>query len=243
MQRVFPMTALLALTLFGAATAMAQQAGDLDGPMTENPGYNQTQPKPAKKTVTLPAAGQNADDLPNLPVPKASTAPASGSVSSSSTGGIPANAAAPRSDDESSSESERIDLSPPPGDDKAHPEGTSVAGELLHQREWSPMRCMKDVEVGTFYYKQGNYKAALSRLREALEYKPRDAVATFRLAQTLEKLQENEEARQRYEEYLTILKDGPFAAEAHKSLTRLDAEKATLPPAENTPAADSAKKP
>ena len=54
---------------------------------------------------------------------------------------------------------------------------------------------MKDVEVGDFYYKAGNYKAALSRFREALQYKPRDAVATFKLAQTLEKSKQFEEAR------------------------------------------------
>ncbi len=71
------------------------------------------------------------------------------------------------------------------------------------------MRAMKDVEVGNYYFNIGNYKAALSRYREALQYKPRDAVATFKLAQTLEKSKEFEEARIRYQEYLAILKDGP----------------------------------
>ena len=54
------------------------------------------------------------------------------------------------------------------------------------------MRAMKDVEVGDYYYRRENYKAALSRYREALEFKPRDAVATFKLAQTLEKTKEFE---------------------------------------------------
>lgn len=83
------------------------------------------------------------------------------------------------------------------------------------------MRAMKDVEVGDFYYKAGNYKAALSRYREALLYKPRDAEATFRLAQTLEKSRQFDEARAQYEAYLAILKDGPSAGEAKKALQRL----------------------
>ncbi len=80
---------------------------------------------------------------------------------------------------------------------------------------------MKDVEVGDYYFRGGNYKAALSRYREALQFKPRDAVATFKLAQTLEKSKEFEEARARYQEYLAILKDGPSAGEAKKALERL----------------------
>jgi Flp pilus assembly protein TadD len=83
------------------------------------------------------------------------------------------------------------------------------------------MRAMKDVEVGDFYYKAENYRAALSRYREALEYKPHDAVATFKLAQALEKTKDFEQARSRYEEYLAILKDGPSAGEAKKAIERL----------------------
>ncbi|MDR3764831.1 MAG: tetratricopeptide repeat protein [Acidobacteriota bacterium] len=233
MRRSGSMLMLLAVALVCAAPAAAQQAGDLDGPMTENPGYNHPEQKPEKKAAPAPAWDPNAPDLPETPVPLKNTSgsPQSsgadgGQASSSTASKIPPNASAPRSDNESSSETNRIDLSPPPGADPRHPDGTSVAGELLHQREWSPLRCMKDVEVGRFYYKQENYKAALSRFREALEYKPRDAEATFRLAETLEKMKQVPEALQRYEEYLSILKDGPHAAEAHKALDRLQAQPA-----------------
>ena len=92
----------------------------------------------------------------------------------------------------------------------------------LGVREWNPLRAMKDVEVGDFYYKRENYMAAISRYREALQFKPRDAVATFKLAQALEKTKELPEARARYEEYLAILKDGPSADEARKALQRLN---------------------
>ena len=131
----------------------------------------------------------------------------------------PANRTPPRSDDESSSNQTRIDLSPPAGDALAHPDGGHVAGMDVH--EWNPLRAMKDVEVGDYYLRLGNYKAALSRYREALQFKPRDAVATFRLAQTLEKMKEFEEARARYQEYLAILTNGPSAGEAKRALERL----------------------
>jgi tetratricopeptide (TPR) repeat protein len=117
---------------------------------------------------------------------------------------------------ESSSEQTRTDLSPTPADELAHPESAAPG-----TREWNPMRAMKDVEVGTFYYNAGNYKAAISRFREALEFKPRDAVATFKLAQALEKSGELDQARAQYEAYLAILKDGPNAGDARKALERL----------------------
>jgi len=133
----------------------------------------------------------------------------------------PANSAPPRSDDESSSNQTRLDLSAPKGDLLAHPDGGHVADDVLELHEWNPLRAMKDVEVGDYYFGRGNYKAALSRYREALLFKPRDAVATFKLAQTLEKDKKFEEAATRYEEYLAILKDGPSAGEARKALARL----------------------
>ncbi len=133
----------------------------------------------------------------------------------------PANSAPPRSD-ESSSEQTRLDLSPPKGDALAHPDGGHVADQALGmQHEWNPLRAMKDVEVGDYYYGRGSYKAAINRYREALEYKPRDAVATFKLARTLEKAKAFDEAIRCYEEYLAILKDGPNAGEARKALERL----------------------
>lgn len=139
-------------------------------------------------------------------------------VKSQSSRSAPDNHAPPRSD-ESSSEQTRTDLSPPKADEAAHPH-SGQAADAPH--EWNPLRAMKDVEVGTFYYKAGNYEAAISRFREALQFKPRDAVATFKLAQALEKTGEIAEARAQYEAYLGILSEGPSAGEARKALERLE---------------------
>lgn len=76
-------------------------------------------------------------------------------------------------------------------------------------------------EAGEIYYRDRNYRGAESRFREALRYQPADPVATFELAQSLEKLGKSAEARDAYQTYLRILPDGPSAAGAKKAVKRL----------------------
>ncbi len=144
------------------------------------------------------------------------------------------NAPAPRSDQgsrtstdpgTSSSRDTIIDLSPPPGDHPSAP--PDDVGEL---HPYDPHRAAKNVEVGEYYYSQKNYPAALSRFQEALEWKANDAVATYRLAQTYEKLGQNDDAVKNYTAYLGILPRGEFAEDARKSLARLGAPVPPVPP-------------
>ena len=121
-----------------------------------------------------------------------------------------------------------MDLSPPADDAKMHPQSAAaVSGAeaetsgVSEFRVWDPHKAAKDVEVGDFYFKRGNYRAAEDRYREALEYKNNDADATIRLAICLEKLRLPDDARAEYESYLRILPYGPKAREAHKALDRL----------------------
>lgn len=132
---------------------------------------------------------------------------------------------------ESSSRDTRIDLSPPANDAKEHPNSTLPPDEAANDssadvREFhtfDPHRAAKDIEVGDFYFKKKNYRAALDRYREALFYKPNDASANFHMAQALEKLARLDEAAEHYEEYLKILPNGPQAEEAKKALEKLKA--------------------
>jgi tetratricopeptide (TPR) repeat protein len=129
----------------------------------------------------------------------------------------------PATPGESSSKDTKVDLSPPPGDANEHPD-SSVDDEssgTSEFRAWDPHRAMKNVEVGDYYYKQQNYRAAASRYQEALQWKPRDAEATFKLADAYEKLGDTIDARDKYETYLKILPKGPRADDAHKALARL----------------------
>ena len=141
-------------------------------------------------------------------------------------------AARNREAEESSSRDTRIDISPPKGDAKSHP-GSKAAVEDLDIPEnidvsgvqefhpWNPMKALKNIEVGDFYFKRKNYKAALERYKEALYYKDGDALASFRLAVCQEKLGDKADARKYYEQYLKILPEGPFSKDAHASLDRL----------------------
>jgi tetratricopeptide (TPR) repeat protein len=88
---------------------------------------------------------------------------------------------------------------------------------------WDPHKAAKDVEVGDFYFKKKNYRAALGRYKEALVYKPNDAVANFRLAECQEKMGNPAEALTHYQEYLKILPHGQLSPDAQKALERLKA--------------------
>jgi tetratricopeptide (TPR) repeat protein len=76
-------------------------------------------------------------------------------------------------------------------------------------------------DAGEIYYRDKNYRGSESRFREALRYDPADPVATFELAESLEKLGKRDEARDVYQTYLKILPNGPSAGDAKKALKRL----------------------
>lgn len=187
--------------------------------------------------------------------PSNSQTPNSGAASSPDKPAKPRtpNLAPPRSDSvnadalgdepgESSSKDTQIDLSPPPDDSKAHPQSAEVLmdaeasasgnGDVSEFHPWDPHKAAKDVEVGDFYFKRKNYRAAEDRYREALLYKDNDAIATYRLAVCLEKLDRPDDARKEYESYLKILPHGPEAEGARKALERLKGPAASAKPAQ-----------
>jgi tetratricopeptide (TPR) repeat protein len=157
----------------------------------------------------------------------------------------PADSSPPRSDEvpiqdlgptagDSSSKDTPVDLGAPADDAKTHPESakamahaeaTSLGeGGVTEFHAWDPHKAAKDVEVGDFYYKRGNYRAAEARYRDALLYKDDDAIATFHLAECLEKMGVFDDARAQYESYLKILPHGPEAEKAEKRIARLKTE-------------------
>jgi Flp pilus assembly protein TadD len=138
---------------------------------------------------------------------------------------------------QSSSKDTQMDLSPPDDDAKAHPQSSTAMAEaeaemlggsngITEFHTWDPHKAAKSVEVGDFYFKRKNYRAAEERYREALRYKDNDAVATFRLAVSLEKLGILDDARLEYASYLKILPHGPEAEQAQKAVDRLKAQAA-----------------
>ncbi len=128
---------------------------------------------------------------------------------------------------ESSSRDTKIDLSPPKGDAKDHPfsDTDSDVGDATTDspsfHPWDPHKAAKDVEVGDFYFKRKNYRAAIARYQDALLWKDNDAEANFRLGQAFEKTNDAAQAVTHYQNYLKILPHGPYAAEAQKALDKL----------------------
>ena len=139
---------------------------------------------------------------------------------------------------ESSSKDTQIDISPPADDTKEHPqsgaaltdEGSSANGGPMEFHAFDPHKAAKDIEVGDYYFKRKNYGGAESRYREALIYKVNDAVATYKLAVCLEKLNRLDEALTEYQNYVKILPYGPEAAEAKKAIERLKTPDANAKP-------------
>src|SRR5580700_3523520 len=132
---------------------------------------------------------------------------------------------------DSSSKDTQVDLSPPADDAKAHPQSSAALadaeaaslgnGGIAEFHTWDPHKAAKSVEVGDFYFKRKNYRAAEDRYREALRYKDNDAIATIRLAVSMEKLGELDQASKEYETYLKILPHGAEAEKAQKAIQRL----------------------
>ncbi len=121
----------------------------------------------------------------------------------------------------------------PENDARAHPKsaeavadeaaGTGSTNAVGEFHPWNPHKAAKDVEVGDYYFKRKNYKAAEDRYREALFYKENDAEATFHLALCLQKMERPREALEQYETYLKILPSGPHSRAAHDAIEELTA--------------------
>jgi tetratricopeptide (TPR) repeat protein len=225
--------------LFGLSGALWAQQGSAPIPppsssssSSQSPDSSSGSDQRGSGQSNPPAANSPAESAPpNKDLPKKARVP---------------NLAAPRSDrvqvddlnlgvGESSSKDTATDLSAPADDAKVHPQSSAAVAEAEAEASgggitefhiWDPHKAAKSVEVGDFYFKRKNYRAAEDRYREALRYKDNDAVATIRLAVCLEKLAVWDDARAEYESYLRILPHGPQAVEAQKAIDRLKAQTA-----------------
>jgi len=201
--------------------------------------------------VSIGVWAQNSSGPPGTPPAKNQSPDSSpSSMPSSSASAKSQDLSPPRSDrvnvdelgdqpGESSSKETRIDLSPPADDAKFHPHSSDAVtnaetlsgdADVNEFHPWDPHRAAKDVEVGDFYFKRKNYRAAEDRYREALFYKDNDAAATYRLAVCLEKMGRPDESIKEFESYLKILPNGPEAEHSKKALDRLKANAASASP-------------
>ena len=93
--------------------------------------------------------------------------------------------------------------------------------ESLKPKEYpfNPLEAENDIKVGNFYYKQGKYKAALNRFRDATRYNPSSADAFLRLGDAEEKMGDKQAASDAYQKYLELAPDAKNAEAVKKKIT------------------------
>lgn len=93
--------------------------------------------------------------------------------------------------------------------------------------KYSPPGARKSVEIGNFYFRKKEYKAALSRFQEAAQEDSNYAPAYLGLGKVYEKIGLKTKALDAYKKFLGALpseKDALDAKDAQHAVTRLEAE-------------------
>ena len=86
---------------------------------------------------------------------------------------------------------------------------------------FNPVQSKKEVTVGEFYFKKGDFKAAAVRFSEATKWNAGNAEAWLRLGETAEKQKDGKTAREAYEKYLEVAADSKNAGEIKQRLAKL----------------------
>lgn len=198
---------------FGASRAAAQ-----DNPDNQPHIQPRATPTPTPSLSPRSTPQQDQYERPPFPGDAPGTAPAPRRSDGYERPSFPGDAPGTGATGESSSRDSQIDLNAKP--EEKEPASAKEDESVL--QPWDPHKAAKDVEVGEYYLKLKNYRAALERFNHALTYKPGDAEATYDLAFTQEKLDLLSLADQNYRKYLQILPNGPKAKEAEEALKRIE---------------------
>jgi tetratricopeptide (TPR) repeat protein len=93
--------------------------------------------------------------------------------------------------------------------------------EAPKQYSFNPLQSKKEVRVGNFYLKKGDFKAAAGRFREATKWNGGNAEAWMRLGEAEERTENAKGARDAYRKFLELQPDGKNAEEVKKRLQKL----------------------
>ena len=86
---------------------------------------------------------------------------------------------------------------------------------------FNPVQSQREVTTGDYYFKKGNYTAAVSRYDEATKWNDGNPEAWLRLGEAQEKKSNSKAAREAYQKYLELAPDAKNAAEIKKRLAKL----------------------
>ncbi len=87
------------------------------------------------------------------------------------------------------------------------------------QPAWDPLRAEKDLEVGQYYMKKGDWDAAIDRFQDATAAKPGYAIPFRFLAEAQEKKGLKKKAIKSYQRYLDLF---PHAEDGDKVRKKID---------------------
>jgi tetratricopeptide (TPR) repeat protein len=84
----------------------------------------------------------------------------------------------------------------------------------------NPLESDRNIKVGNFYWNKKDYRGALDRYKDATRYNPRSPEAFLKVAETEEKLHNEESAKAAYQKVISLAPDSKFAAVARKKLPK-----------------------
>src|SRR5712692_8439892 len=99
------------------------------------------------------------------------------------------------------------------------PNQDSATQSAPDQPTWDPLRAEKDLEVGRYYMKKGDWDAAIDRFQDAIVAKPGYAIPYLYLGEAQEKKGVKKQAIKSYTRYLDLY---PHAEDADKIRKRID---------------------
>ncbi len=97
--------------------------------------------------------------------------------------------------------------------------------EESEEQRYVPQPAWKSVEVGDYYVKKKNYRAALSRYKEAAKVDPYYPQAYLGMGTVYDRLGLKQKALENYRKYLDLLpstKEAEEARDVHKAIARLE---------------------
>lgn len=83
---------------------------------------------------------------------------------------------------------------------------------------FNPLQAAKEIRVGNYYFKKGNYRAAARRFETATKWNPGEAEAWLRLGESAEKLNDAAAMRRAFEKYLELDPKGKSADSVRRKL-------------------------
>ena len=101
------------------------------------------------------------------------------------------------------------------------PEAPSPPVSSEKSEVYDPFKANKDIEVGLYYQRKGDWDAAIERYKDAIHFKYDFARPRILLGEAYEKRHDDAEALRYYREYLKILPNGPDAKHARERVDKL----------------------